>query len=168
MEEGNIEGGYEEDALVLQHLDRGKGVLRGVYGQLASASPEVFFGKRETEKSDSYSIAFVRHPPSPSPTPLTPTPHLLSPSKILWEIVALLANGSYSRPYSEFALRFDFDILQKAAKSNLRPTIPSSVPSLLQSLISSCWAQVPENRPSLDQIALTIAQAQHETLQMVL
>jgi len=46
-------------------------VLRGVYGQLASASPEVFFGKRETEKSDSYSIAFVRHPPSPSPTSLT-------------------------------------------------------------------------------------------------
>eukprot|EP01125_Pyxidicula_operculata_P017437 TRINITY_DN610_c0_g1_i1.p1 TRINITY_DN610_c0_g1~~TRINITY_DN610_c0_g1_i1.p1 ORF type:complete len:1379 (-),score=333.22 TRINITY_DN610_c0_g1_i1:172-4308(-) len=101
--------------------------LRGTY---CYTSPEVYFGKTYTIKSDIYSLGVV-----------------------LWEMVYRYVNGSYAQPYSEYSsISFDFQIIIQVAKNNLRPTIPVGTPPLLSKLISILWSSKPEDRPTTNQL----------------
>lgn len=54
------------------------------------------------------------------------------------------------------------EIKVRVIEKKLRPSIPSSVPAKLSSLIEACWAQKPENRPAFteveDRLAALIAE----------
>jgi hypothetical protein len=46
--------------------------------------------------------------------------------------------GKYARPYSEYPqVTLGFTVIIKAAKNNLRPTIPSSMPAPIKELIGT-------------------------------
>lgn len=88
--------------------------VRGTYLYTA---PELFSSQAYNDKCDVFSLAVV-----------------------LWEIATRLVTGEYSIPYSEYKdLRMAFQIYAVVAKKGLRPTINKDTPSLLTSLIETCW-----------------------------
>jgi serine/threonine protein kinase len=103
------------------------GKMRGTY---AYCAPELYFGTRFTTKSDVYSISII-----------------------LWELFSRVLTGKYARPYSEYPqVTLGFTVIIKAAKNNLRPTIPSSMPAPIKELIENCWDPEPTNRPDCETV----------------
>eukprot|EP01114_Cavostelium_apophysatum_P024228 TRINITY_DN9423_c0_g1_i11.p1 TRINITY_DN9423_c0_g1~~TRINITY_DN9423_c0_g1_i11.p1 ORF type:complete len:805 (-),score=252.92 TRINITY_DN9423_c0_g1_i11:26-2440(-) len=95
-------------------------------GTYSYASPELFFGKKYTEKCDIFSIAII-----------------------LWELVVRVIKGKYEIPYSEFTnLKMDYQIFFHVAKNGGRVTIPNGTPPVLVDLITKCWDADPSNRPN--------------------
>jgi len=60
--------------------------------------------------------------------------------------------GKYQQPYAEFNIPFDFEIVIKAAKEDLRPTIPPNCPPMLSSLVSQLLQLSKSKRPTLEQL----------------
>jgi len=61
----------------------------------------------------------------------------------------------------------DYQIFFHVAKKNYRPTIPNSCPSLLSSLISSCWDENPEVRPSATEMLTQLEQIETDFQQNI-
>lgn len=93
-------------------------------GTLAFCAPEIYFGKKFTPQADVYSIGVI-----------------------LWELFFRVINQVYAQPYSEFNLKFDFQIIIQVAKNGLRPTIPPSAPPALSGLIQQCLLEDYTQRP---------------------
>eukprot|EP01089_Gocevia_fonbrunei_P001148 TRINITY_DN11080_c0_g1_i1.p1 TRINITY_DN11080_c0_g1~~TRINITY_DN11080_c0_g1_i1.p1 ORF type:complete len:488 (-),score=85.50 TRINITY_DN11080_c0_g1_i1:65-1480(-) len=103
------------------------GKMRGTF---AYCAPELYFGQIYTKASDVYSLGII-----------------------LWELVVRCVKGTYDRPYGEYPnLSLGYTIIIKAAKENLRPSFPESVPSQFVDLIKSCWAPEPEKRLNCTEI----------------
>jgi len=99
-------------------------------GTFVYMCPEVFDGKLFNTKSDVYAIGII-----------------------LWEMIYRLIYGFYQRPYGEYpTLQYDFQIIVKASKEQVRPTIPASTPEGIKSLIRKCWAPEADSRPSCEEI----------------
>lgn len=84
---------------------------------------------------------------------------------ILWEILTLefpfgeyLAFEEYSYTAPSGEVVFNADALKEAIESKkLRPTIPTTAPEHLKSLIRKCWSHKPSNRPSFNEIVKILA-----------
>ncbi|KAL7719532.1 Protein kinase [Entamoeba marina] len=101
--------------------------LRGTY---AYCAPEIYFSQPFTAKSDVYSFGII-----------------------LWELAYRTINQRYQRPYQEFSeIKMDVQIILKSAQNNLRPTIPSSTPLILSSLIKQCILKEQDGRPNCTEI----------------
>uniref|UniRef100_A0A6B2L1G0 Uncharacterized protein n=1 Tax=Arcella intermedia TaxID=1963864 RepID=A0A6B2L1G0_9EUKA len=88
--------------------------MQKMRGTFAYCDPEIYNGKSFTSASDMYSLGII-----------------------IWEIVNRVMKGVYEQPYSEFkSITFDFDIIHKAAKEDLRPTIPPGCPPIFAEMIS--------------------------------
>jgi len=114
------------------------GKLRGTYTYTA---PEVYLGVPFSTKSDIYSLGII-----------------------LWEIGYRCVIGSHSKPYSEYKQIFTkpYQILMQAAKQKRRPSIPPLCPSAIRSIITVCWAEKPEDRPSSNQLLSMLDWVQNE------
>jgi serine/threonine protein kinase len=105
--------------------------FRGTY---CYAAPELFKQISQfTTKSDIYSLGIV-----------------------LWELAYRCVVGKYCCQFSEYPLIRPFNILIKAARHNLRPTIPSDVPREITGLITALWDPDPEIRPGIVEISMRI------------
>lgn len=55
---------------------------------------------------------------------------------ILWEMIHRVVEGFYQRPYGEYAnLQYDFQIIVKVSKEQVRPTIPRNAPEGIKSIL---------------------------------
>jgi len=100
--------------------------LRGTF---AYCDPAIYNGEIFTTASDIYSLGII-----------------------IWETTNRVIKGTYEQPYSEYNIPFDFEIILKAAKEDLRPTISPKCPSVLSNLIKQILKLEKIKRPSLDQI----------------
>ena len=65
---------------------------------------------------------------------------------ILWEMVNRVIQGYYTRPYGEFKnLQYDFQVIVKVSKENVRPTIPKGTPEELTGILSQAQTQTIAN-----------------------
>uniref|UniRef100_A0A6B2KZC6 Protein kinase domain-containing protein n=1 Tax=Arcella intermedia TaxID=1963864 RepID=A0A6B2KZC6_9EUKA len=62
---------------------------------------------------------------------------------MMWELV------SGEHPFMQF--NFSSEI-EKAVKTGVRPTIPSNTPEVYSKLIGDCWNNLPQNRPTYDNL----------------
>ncbi|KAH3758060.1 serine/threonineprotein kinase [Pelomyxa schiedti] len=112
--------------------------LYQVRGTYAYSCPEVFIGGVHTDKSDIFSFSIL-----------------------LWEMVTRCIKGEYVRPYSEYTMiQVEFQILVQVAQKGIRPTIPSSCPHAMSSIIQHCWSASPYMRPSCSEAQHWLEEAQ--------
>ena len=99
------------------------GELRGT---MAYCAPEIFNGHVFAPTSDIYSLGVV-----------------------LWELCLRTVTGVYKKPFSEYEdIQYDYQIIIRSAKDQLRPTIPDTCPPSLSQLIQDCWTADKDKRPS--------------------
>ncbi len=86
-------------------------------------------------------------------------------SIVLWELLVRVLKARYEQPFTEEFphLSLDFQIPIQVAEKGLRPSIPSSCPSALSSIVQQCWQGVPESRPTAAAI-LDILLQQYEEI----
>jgi hypothetical protein len=70
--------------------------------------------------------------------------NIFSFALILWEIF------TRNEPYSEFKTVADFR--EAICKQEIRPELKKSIPAVVQKLLKSCWATIPQERPSFVQV----------------
>jgi len=109
---------------------------RGTYAYIA---PEVYDAKKYTVQADIYSVAIM-----------------------IWEFVSRCTKGIYLRPYQEFNLQHEFQILMQAAKVKKRPTIPTTCPPSLNAVISDCWNHDQSKRPDTNILLQRLEEIQGE------
>jgi len=110
--------------------------LRGTF---AYCDPAIYNGEIFTTGSDIYSFGII-----------------------LWELIHRVLKGKYAQPYSEYNITFDFEIVMKAAKEDLRPTIPSNCPVKLRYLMIQILQLVKNKRPLLEQILEQLTKIEEE------
>ena len=111
--------------------DTNDATLKSLRGTFHYSPPEVY-SKEEafTDRSDVYSLAVV-----------------------LWEMATRVITGQYVVPYAEHGFKFDFQIIIKVSKENLRPTLPKGIPEELKFLIEKCWDREKDTRLSASVLA---------------
>jgi len=103
------------------------GQLRGT---MQYCPPEIYEGHIFSTKSDIYSVAIV-----------------------LWELVVVVVTGAYQTPFEEYKdIEFEFQIITRTAKQQLRPTLPKGCPKSIAELIQQCWQGDPEQRPTCKEL----------------
>ncbi len=95
--------------------------------------------------------AFLKHP-------FSPKSDVYSYSIVLWELVSRSLCGKYSKAFSEFNLKQDYQIRMKAAKSGLRPTLATDFPPSFRQLIEACWHKEPAQRPIFSDVLTRLNQ----------
>ena len=60
----------------------------------------------------------------------------------------------------------DSQQIESFVKGGRRPEIPESTPNAFATLISSCWAQLPKDRLTADQVVKELREHQNEIVQM--
>jgi len=77
----------------------------------------------------------------------------------LGNILLFLKNKKYLKPYGEYRklIVVEFSILMMAATNQMRPTIPN-INDPVKNIISTLWAQEPENRPNINQVIENVDQ----------
>lgn len=103
--------------------------IKQLRGTFAYCDPAIYNGEIFTTASDIYSLGII-----------------------IWELVNRVIKRKYEQPYSEYKLAFDFDILVKASKEDLRPTIPPQCPTKVSNIIKQVLDLNKSKRPSLDQL----------------
>jgi serine/threonine protein kinase len=99
--------------------------LKQMRGTFAYCAPESYHGEKYSPKSDIYSMGII-----------------------FWELANRVIKCKYEQPYSEFKnIQFDFQIIIQAAKSDLRPTIPTTCPPLIADVIRVCTHKERDQRP---------------------
>ncbi|KAM9993721.1 hypothetical protein ACTFIZ_011685 [Dictyostelium cf. discoideum] len=77
---------------------------------------------------------------------------------IMFELISRIINGEYSHPFSEFKdIKNDFQLLL-SSKNGLRPSLPKLCPELLEKLYKQCVDQSPLNRPSCEDVIISLNQ----------
>ncbi|KAM9995017.1 hypothetical protein ACTFIY_001213 [Dictyostelium cf. discoideum] len=77
---------------------------------------------------------------------------------IMFELISRIINGEYSHPFSEFKdIKNDFQLLL-SSKNGLRPSLPKLCPDPLEKLYKQCVDQSPLNRPSCDEVIISLNQ----------
>eukprot|EP01124_Arcella_intermedia_P022631 TRINITY_DN3416_c0_g1_i6.p1 TRINITY_DN3416_c0_g1~~TRINITY_DN3416_c0_g1_i6.p1 ORF type:complete len:754 (-),score=194.31 TRINITY_DN3416_c0_g1_i6:1541-3802(-) len=115
-------------------VEENLGSLKQLRGTYCYCAPEVYFGQKYTEKCDIYSLSIV-----------------------LWELVQSCISKTYQLPYSEYTfLHFDFQVIIKSSKEDLRPTIPPTTPYSIHNLIETLWNPSPAVRPDIHTLLDTI------------
>jgi len=106
---------------------------KGTYAYMA---PESYTNSKSTQASDIYSLGVI-----------------------FWEIFYFLKNKKYLKPYGEYRklIVVEFSILMMAATNQMRPTIPN-INDPVKNIISTLWAQEPENRPNINQVIENVDQ----------
>jgi len=105
-------------------------------GTVIYCSPEILGGSgKYTIKSDVYSVSFI-----------------------IWEIVIRVLLCKYMRPYSEYPdMIRDIQFLKPVCDDGLRPTFPNVCPSEITQLIKDGWNQLPDKRPTIEEIIERVA-----------
>ncbi|GAM23894.1 hypothetical protein SAMD00019534_070690, partial [Acytostelium subglobosum LB1] len=98
------------------------GMLRGT---MAYTAPEIYDGMLFNTKSDVYSLGVI-----------------------MWELVQRCITGVYQRPFHDYPISMDIQIIILTSKNKVRPKIIETCPQALRNLIVRCWDQVPEARPT--------------------
>jgi len=112
--------------------------LAKLRGTMCYVPPEICKGEHYITKSDIYSMAIC-----------------------FWEMIYRLINKSYQSPFAEYELQSSIQIVIKAPQG-LRPTIPSSCPQLLSTVVQTCWDNNPLNRPSSTQLLEKLEDCQRD------
>lgn len=102
-------------------------------------APEVYEGKGATTKSDVYSLGIV-----------------------FWELVNTCMVGAYSIPYAEFQFKNEFAMTNSVMRKGTRPTIPQRTPGAVAQLISICWENNANLRPTTDNLLRLTSQTRTE------
>ncbi|EAL62251.1 protein kinase, TKL group [Dictyostelium discoideum AX4] len=77
---------------------------------------------------------------------------------IMFELISRIINGEYSHPFSEFKdIKNDFQLLL-SSKNGLRPSLPNICPEPLEKLYKQCVDQSPLNRPSCEEVIISLNQ----------
>ncbi|KAM9970664.1 hypothetical protein ACTFIR_002528 [Dictyostelium discoideum] len=77
---------------------------------------------------------------------------------IMFELISRIINGEYSHPFSEFKdIKNDFQLLL-SSKNGLRPSLPNFCPEPLEKLYKQCVDQSPLNRPSCEEVIISLNQ----------
>ncbi len=109
--------------------------LAAVRGTMTYCPPEIYEGQLFFPQSDIYSLGIV-----------------------LWELVQRVVTGQYVRPFEEYDhIIFDFQIIVQTSKCGLRPTIPKECPKVIEQLITDCWQQDSDKRPSCQGLLVRLA-----------
>lgn len=123
--------------------DTNAATLQSLRGTFHYSPPEAY-NKEEsfTDKSDVFSLAVT-----------------------LWEMATRVLSGNYCVPYHDQGFKFDFQIIIKVSKENLRPTMPEGCPEELRALIIMCWDKEKDRRLSSTRLAeaLQVLQQHYET-----
>jgi len=84
---------------------------------------------------------------------LTPASHVYSFAIILWQLFA-------RRPV--YGGQWDGRTLRAVAHDALRPKVPSSMPAPLVTLLTQCWSEKPQQRPTFHEILQRLQQLRDE------
>lgn len=112
-------------------------------GTFVYMCPEVFEGKLFSTKSDIFAVGII-----------------------LWELVHRAMEGYYARPYGEYKnLQYDFQVIVKVSKEQVRPTIPPNTPERLRNIITRCWSHDSDVRPTCEELLeqLSIVRKDYES-----
>ncbi|KAN0038244.1 hypothetical protein ACTA71_000416 [Dictyostelium dimigraforme] len=91
-------------------------------------------------------------------SPITSKSDIYSFGIIMFELISRIINGEYSHPFSEFKdIKNDFQLLL-SSKNGLRPSLPSLCPEPLEKLYRQCVDQSPLNRPSCEEVIISLNQ----------
>eukprot|EP01132_Coremiostelium_polycephalum_P003313 gene3313-4152_t len=106
------------------------GMLRGT---MAYTAPEIYDGLLFNTKSDVYSLGVI-----------------------MWETVQRCLTGTYLRPFHDYPISMDIQIIIMTSKNKIRPKINEQCPEELKSLITRCWDEIPDKRPNCEEILDTL------------
>jgi serine/threonine protein kinase len=128
--------------------------LKNICGTVTYLAPEVYQGTPSSTASDIYrfgdpfatlffllNILLIRFPPL----------SFYSEGIVLWELLHRTITGAYSSPYQEFGFVSDFQVLA-AASQGQTPTIPSSTPEPLVTVLKWTLNLEPQERPTASQL----------------
>ncbi|KAN0023785.1 hypothetical protein ACTFIV_008172 [Dictyostelium citrinum] len=91
-------------------------------------------------------------------SPITSKSDIYSFGIIMFELISRIINGEYAHPFSEFKdIKNDFQLLL-SSKNGLRPTLPILCPEPLEKLYKQCVDQSPSNRPSCEDVIISLNQ----------
>jgi serine/threonine protein kinase len=131
-------------SLVKDHSKQEAEEMKRIRGSPAFMSPEALLGNDLTPKTDVYSFGMI-----------------------LWE---LLTGKS---PYDDLSIESFEQLIEEICEKGTREKIPDDCPPSFRKLIESCWAPLPEQRPSflqlitqLDECILEVAIADKEGRRM--
>ncbi len=71
---------------------------------------------------------------------------------LMWAIIA------QEQPYNEF--KYAWDVADFVIQGK-RLQIPDTCPQVLRDLISQCWAQNPEERPTMSEVVKKLSQSKY-------
>lgn len=109
-----------DEALKTQTLDSG-------IDNVAYTAPEVYMDGAYSQKTDIFSVGMV-----------------------LWELATRILKGEHEPPYQDLVKQGlnSFQILRKTCMTNLRPPFHEKTPPGIKEIITKCWSEDPNERPT--------------------
>jgi len=107
-------------SLVKDHSKQEAEEMKRIRGSPAFMSPEALMGNELTPKTDVYSFGMI-----------------------LWELM------TGKSPYDDLSIESFEQLIEEICQKGTREKIPDNCPSSFKKLIQSCWAPLPEQRPTM-------------------
>ncbi|GAM28453.1 hypothetical protein SAMD00019534_116290, partial [Acytostelium subglobosum LB1] len=117
------------------------GMLRGT---MAYTAPEIYDGMLFNTKSDVYSLGVI-----------------------MWELVQRCITGAYQRPFHDYPISMDIQIIILTSKNKVRPKLHEGCPERLKNLITNCWDQDPNTRPTTSDLLSELNAIKKQVMKIV-
>lgn len=91
----------------------------------------------------------------------TPKSDVYSIGIVLWELISRVIIGEYAKPFSEYELNYDFQVMLLAQEGK-RPTLPENTPKSLLELYTQCVDVNIDVRPNCKDIVEELRRIKNE------